>query len=143
MGGYRIASGQQSMIIRRGPRGRKQRFIPWSELNCRDNAYKTFVTLAEDTLDLSFAAFICLAVPPVNRIYLKEAFSLWEAAVVPLRFGVMPSEREARIFQRDSLLQGKSPNHVFPRWGQLLSPLSGSTYYTINGRNSHQMRDKS
>lgn len=131
------------MIIRRGPGGKKQRFIPWSELNCTDNAYKTFLTLAEDTLDLSFAAFICLAAPPANRIYLKEAFSLWEAAVVPLRFGVMPSERDARIFQRDSLLQEKSPNCVFPRWGQLLSPLSGSTYYTINGRNSHQMRDKS
>jgi len=40
------------MIIRRGPVGEKQRFIPWSELNCMDNVYKTFLTVAEDTLDL-------------------------------------------------------------------------------------------
>lgn len=111
-------------------------------LNCTSHAYKTFL-IGRGHLGLELRCFHLLCSASSEQDLSQRGISLWETAVVPLRFGVMPSEREARIFQRDSILQEKSPNCVFPRWGQLLSPLSGSTYYTINGRNSHQMRDKS
>lgn len=110
-----------SVVIRRGTVGEEQGLL-LGRNRIPQPVPTRLLHVAEDTLGFSFFALICLAAPPSSRIYLQEAFSLWETAVVPLRLGVMPSEREARIFQRDSTLQEKSPNRVFPRWGQLLSP---------------------